>query len=390
MHKIFLLFAAWLIIFFTPQGIYAQAPTGDGVINGSLVNGTAGASTPNALTVSLTIYRNKVVEDIKYATSSDQGQFSFSQLPTDASYSFVAGTVYQKVTYSSDLISFSSGQLSASLQLKVYESTTAAVPISIMMSHSVLNYASGLFMIKEYNFFVNSGDRTYLGVNVDPASGRMETLKLSLPSGASGFLPDPALANYLTISGSQVSYSAPLLPGSNQIIYSYVVPGTADKYRLDWKINYNIMRYDLLVLNQDVRVSGPKLTQEESLDLGGTQYQDYSSQNLKAGDILTAEFSGLLGNKTNYWVYLWLLLIPAAVLAVFYIWRKKKNLPASQPVKTDEAEEPEISVTPGDRQLLLLEIARLDDKFEAGLIEEKEYRERRSALKLKISKMNPQ
>jgi hypothetical protein len=388
MNKIFFILVAVLIIVLVPQGIHAQTSNDTGVVNGSLVNGTAGASVPGSLAVSLTVYQNNTVQDVRYTTSSEQGQFSFSQLPTDSSYTFVAGTVYQKVPYSSDSLSFPSGQLSTSAQIKVYESTTAVVPISIMMSHSILNYGSGLFMIKEYNFFVNSGDRTYLGVNVDPASGRTQTLKLSLPARASGFQADPALANYLTVSGSQVSYSAPLLPGSNQIIYSYAIPCQADSYRLEWKVNYNINRYDLLVVNQDIQIKGAKLNQEQDLNLAGAVYQDFSSQNLVAGDTLTAEFSGLLGNKTSYLIYLWLLLIPAAGLALYFILRKKKIVPARQAVKSGETETPGVTGTSGERQLLLLEIARLDDKFEAGLIAEKEYHEQRSSLKSKISKMN--
>jgi len=35
------------------------------------------------------------------------------------------------------------GQLSTSIQLKVYESTATNVPVSILMSHAILNYASG-------------------------------------------------------------------------------------------------------------------------------------------------------------------------------------------------------------------------------------------------------
>jgi hypothetical protein len=388
MNKIFLILVVVLILLLAPQGVYAQTSNDTGVVNGSLVNGTAGASTPGSLAISLTVYQNNTVQDVRFTTSTDQGQYSFSQLPTDSSYTFVAGTVYQKVPYSSDSLSFPSGQLNTTAQLKVYESTTAAVPISIMMSHFILNYGSGLFMIKEYNFFVNSGDRTYLGVNVDPASGRMETLKLSLPSGASGFQADPALANYLTVTGSQVSYSAPLLPGSNQIIYSYAIPCKADSYRLEWKVNYNINRYDLLVVNQDIRIQGAKLNQEQNLNLAGAVYQDFSSQNLVAGDTLTAEFSGLLGNKTANLAYLWLLLIPAAGLALYFILRKKKNIPVPQALTSDEIETPGVTETSGERQQLLLEIARLDDKFEAGLIAEKEYHEQRSSLKSKISKMN--
>jgi len=82
----------------------------------------------------------------------------------------------------------------------------------------------------------------------------------------------------LTLTGTQVSYSAPLLPGTNQVIYSYVIPCNSDSLRLDWKINYNVSRYDLLILNQDVRVSGAKLNTRAILNLGGSLYQDYSSQ----------------------------------------------------------------------------------------------------------------
>jgi len=390
MNKVAALLLVVLLIVLLPQAIYAQNSTDNGVISGSLINGTAGAAAPANLVVSLTIYQNQVIQDVKFTNSSDQGQFTFAQLPSDASYTFAVGAVYQKVQYTSDLISFPSGQQSTAIQLKVYESTATPVPVSIMMSHSILNYTSGYLMIKEYNFFVNSADRTYLGTTVDATTGRLETLRLSMPAGASGFQPDPGLAAYLTVSGSQISYSAPLLPGTNQIVYSYAVACNSDSCTLDWKINYNISRYDLLILNQDVVLNGSKLKQEDSLNLNGIQYQDYSSQNLLPGDILTARLSGLLGKKSNSLVFLWLLLIPAAALVVFIILRRKKKVLVPETAEIDEKLEKEIADVSAERQKLLLQIARLDDRFEAGAIGEPEYRQLRSALKLKISKMNAQ
>ena len=97
--------------------------------------------------------------------------------------------------------------------------------------------------------------------------------------------------------------------------------------------------------------------------------------NFAQGDILEVQLSGL-PQTNNQGVILWVVLILVVLGTGFgfvYLMRKRRLQPVSSEDSLDQK-----------RQRLLIELAHLDDNFEAGKIPEKNYRRLRSVRKAQL------
>jgi hypothetical protein len=377
MVKVLILVLALVLLLLTPQAVAAQSatPTGNGEISGSVVNGTSSGGNIDKIDIKLAAYENNVETVVQSTQSNSDGKFMFTGIPTDSKYSYQVKAIYQQVEYFSSPLVFETGQTVQSVEVEVFETTTESVPVSIMMSHAILNYSDGLIVVKEYYYFVSGSDRTYLGKVVDPASGRRETLKLSLPDGVTDFQGFYGLSDSLVKTGSDLSFSAPLYPGTNEIVYVYSIPCDSSSYTITWNIKYDTQRFDLLISNEKIQARGADLKEEPPLNIGGQSYQDYSSDSMAAGDKISVKLSGLLATSQKSLVaFAWLAIIPVAAVVAYVVWqRRKKSSLAIVENKNDSV-----------RQKILAEIAELDDQFEVGLMKEEDYAKLRSEKKQQL------
>ncbi|NJL96128.1 MAG: hypothetical protein HC915_21560, partial [Anaerolineae bacterium] len=154
-------------------------------LNGTLVNGTAGATAPADLPLTLRVVGlmadgqpQQLYEGQTVATPD--GSFSFTDVPKSDRALGVVQTDYAGVRQTSDQF-FPAGIEGESfdLTMTIYETTTDSSVIEIDYVESVIDAvtAEGASLTFQFYEFVNTGDRVYIG-----EEGR--TLRILLPAGA--------------------------------------------------------------------------------------------------------------------------------------------------------------------------------------------------------------
>jgi len=351
------------------------AEPGSGIIDGQLVNGTEGGSSLADQEVTLKTYLDNTEVDSTTAQTDAEGKFVFDGLSTEPGYSYQVTLTFQEADYYSEWLNFDEGETTKSTEVIVYDSTTSDEAIKVATAHTVIYVEQGSLWVEEYFLFVNEADRTYIGSKEITAEGTKETLRFSLPKGATELQPGIGLME-CCIYNSEEGFvdSMSILPGGKEVAYSYKVDYSSGAYTFSRRVNYPTANFDLLVQGEGIKVASDQLTIEEPLSIEGILFNHLSGKELAPGSTLVVHLSGL--PQTNNqgavkWVVLTLIVLGAG-FGFVYLMRKGRV----QPVSPDQI-----------RQRLLVEIAQLDDDFEAGKIPEAVYRRLRAETKAQLLKL---
>ncbi len=167
----------------------------------------------------------------------------------------------------------------------------------------------------------------------------------------------------------------PVLPGVKVMAFSYEVDYSSGEYTFSRQVNYPMSSFNLFVQGEGTEVTGDQLTVEESMVVEDIWYNHLSSQELALGDILDIHLSGLPQATNQTAIVLVVLAVVILGAATGFIYLKRKG--SLQPVSPEDSLDQK-------RQRLLVELAQLDDDFEAGKIQEESYRRLRSAKKTQL------
>ena len=372
--------ALLLIIFILSLSSSAlAAEPGSGIIDGMVVNETASGSSVADQDVTLKTYLNDVEEDSTTTKTDVEGYFVFGGLSTEPGYSYEVTITFQQADYYSKRLSFDEGETNKFTEVIVYDSTTSDEAIKAAMAHTVIYVEQGSLRVVEYYFFVNEGDRTYIGSKEMDTEGTRETLRFSLPEEATELQPAQGLME-CCIYDSEDGFvdTMPVLPGGKEIAYSYRVDYNSGAYTFSQNVSYPIVNYNLLVHGEGIRIASDQLTTEEPLNIEGILFNYLSGTDIAAGNILTTRLSGLPetnNQNTVKWVGL-VLIVLIAGFGFGYLLRKRRL----QPISPEDILEQK-------RQSLLVKLAKLDDEFEGGQISDEDYRRLRAATKAKLVKL---
>ncbi len=367
---------ALLVVIFTlslAAPTLAAEPDG-GVIEGQVVNGTEGGSSVSDQEVALQTYLNDAAVDSATTTRTDtEGRFIFNGLATGPGNSYQVKLNYQQVDYVSDRLSFDDNETRKSTEVTVYDATTSDEAITVTMSHTVVYIEEGSLQVQEYFLFANMSDRTYIGSR-EVVPGVRETLRFSLPDKATGLQPGFGLMECCVYDSEDgFVHAMPVLPGSEEIVYSYRIDYDSEKYLYSRKVNYPTLNYEFLVQAAGGEVISDQLVVKGPVDINGIQFNHFSGVDFTLGSTIETQLTGLpsAGNKG---IILWVTVALGVLVGVvgFSYLVKKKRL---QPVRTEVV---------SDRQKLLVELAQLDDEFESGKIDEEVYRRLRAKKKSQL------
>lgn len=368
---------AIILILSLSEPALAVQPNG-GRIEGQIVNGTTGGSSVADQNITLNIDFNGNNEVSSNTANTDaEGHFTFDALSTEPGYSYQVVLTFQGAEYTSEWLNFGEGETIKSIKVTVYDSTTSDKAITAVITHTIIYIEQDSLLVKEYFLFVNEADRTYIGAT---DNGNTGTLRFSLPHGATELQSTMGLMDYRVVStdGDFID-TAPILPGSKEVAYSYKISFTSGAYTLSQAVNYPTTNYDLLVQGDDIKVTGDQLTTGEPVNIGGVQFNHLSRQNLVPGNTLIITLSGspkaTSSNVTAMLTVLALIVI-ACGFGIFFFMRKRKLQPVSPEGIPDQR-----------RQRLLVELAELDDNFEAGKILKHDYRQKRAQKKARLVKL---
>ena len=295
--------------------------------------------------------------------------------------------IFDGVTYFSETTPVDLNSMQVSVEVPVYENTSDLRDVQVDQMHVLFDFAEDGLEMKEIYVFSNAGERTVKNVydlGNDPLSGTSQfaTLEFPLPEDADYifFKPDDKDRFVKLSSGFADTY--PILPGaeSSQIMANYLVPYSG-KRTYTYTAPLNIARINFLVPDQvDISLKGSGLSGPESMELRtGESYLVYSYSGLTAGQTVSVSISGKLTAKgtvqdSNTPIAVGAAFIGFALIgASIWWWRRPDNIQG-------EDEEINVQTEEGTLDNVIVEIARLDEAYEQGSLNSKEYQHRRQIL----------
>ena len=360
----------------------AAAGADDGVIQGQVINQTEDGSSTADTAISLMISIDSAEVDSATVQTDAEGRFEFDGLSTESGYGYQMTLTFQEIEYSSAAISFNPGETSRSIDIQVYDSTDSDENILIADSYTVIYTERSILGVSEYYQFYNHGDTYYIGTTEVTDNGDKEILRFTLPAGATDlqYLTGLVEGNVIDTEDGFIDIM-PLPPGEKEVAYSYNLVPNSGTYNFSQKFHYPVYNYTLAVQDVgSVEASSDQLALGEPLSIGDAPYINLSRTGLPADTLVTASLSGLpvAGSQTAViWTTIGLAVAAGGFGAGYLL--KKKKFRRSGMMQVDIS-----NTTEDERQKLFLEIARLDDEFEAGKVSKEQYDMLRSEKKMRL------
>jgi hypothetical protein len=366
---------------------HAQAPGESRVVEGQLINGTAGGASPSGVTVILH-EESLTRHDHRQAVADAEGRFRFDGIALDPDALYGVSVSYQGGLYGSDL-----DLTEASLppvDVTVYESTADDSSLAVSGASVLIaqvESASQTMWALEIVKIVNDTDRTYV-----PGPQPMSLLRFGLPAGARGLQVESSLTGTDVLQvdrGFALTASVP--PGEHEVMYAYSFTYSGGEATFNRSFPYGAGGLRVLVPYEVALVTSQDLSGPERVTIGEHSYQLLSASDLPRGfsisfDLLglpRASFGDRLGQRLDAVplgyaapVVLVLLMVTLVGLA---LWRRSAA-GATHAMGTVGSGSLE-----ADRDLVIRQIALLEERFEEGALSEGQYRRRREALNAKLT-----
>lgn len=372
----------------TPQGTRAQEPTPEaatGVVTGQIFDQNKSAVVAKSQEVMLHVWDESYQElGMLHAQSQPDGIYRFSAVDLVPGRFYAVMTTFDDVVYSSTTVPAPADSNELKLDVPVYETTSDPSTLQIDQMHVLFDLATDGLDTTEIYIISNSGERTVKDA-ITLADGKKASLRFPLPAKADFvfFQPDEQ-DRFIKYSGGFAD-TAPVQPGeqSDQLSVKYLVPFDQEQTYsftapLDIKMMNFLLPKDKGVSVQGTGLAGPQPYTSES----GVAYQVYSYGDISAGQTISLTFTGKPAQgsqprSSNSTLPLALGggLLGLAMVGVGIWWRVK---PEDEP---DEGEETDADPAEGTLDDLITQIARLDQAFERGELDEGEYQLERKRLR---------
>ena len=358
-------------------------PQRNGLLSGQVINQTTNEPAANVELTLLILSSNSIVESLT-AQSDEAGRYTFAKLPTDPGFLFVLEGAYQGIIYETEPShGFSGDNNEANLNLDVYEATTSAEAINVTQLHYIVGASAEVVNVLQIFVIGNQDNQTYIG----DEAGR--TFSFALPDNAQNpiFQGDSSGTRFVE-TGQGFVDTAPILPGEegSMIAVSYDIPYNEDTLTVETPLPADVAALNLMLGAPEVEFSSEQLDFAGTRDIQGSVFSMYDGSDLRQGETLAFKFSNLeavapatapastitssavVDQGLLRWVIIGLggLAIVGGGI-VYPLMRSQSAGPAGA-----EDQDPEFQ-----RRKLLLTLARLDEIFEAGELDETIYREAR-------------
>lgn len=381
-----------------PLGVLAQ---GSGVIRGQVVMGTAGANLPDDLKVELLFLPNgQGPPQTRTAPVDTSGAFRFEEVDPAPQHRYLVRVTYAGQTYFSQgggsntsegpfVLGFKAGQSEIVAPLTIYETTNDSSALAMRRIHYILDERGGEWVVAALYTVENRLDRV-----VVPASGT--GLRIPLPAQAINIsFPDQATESAAKVESDGILLSQTFAPGEHDVIFTYQMPYNPPDQRLSLPLGYPAESVIVLIpeLGQQTTVSG--LADEGQRDVQGRSFRIFSGAQMPpdqpvdlafaqlpppspastAGAVEGAAPTAMPGPGLDAWPW-WVPLALVAMVVVAlaaYLWQR----PA--PTALEER-----MALRRRRDALILHLADLDDRFEAGEIGPTAYQRQRQAAKREL------
>ena len=351
-------------------------------ITGHVVNGTLNEKPVGQQEVQL--YQTKTAQEeakvILKATTDKKGKYRFSVSDSLFGKSFYPTAMFKGVEYYGEVVQAKDKQKKLVSDITVFEPTDSDSNIIINMEHLLITPAQGKLFIKDIFLVQNIGKSTFMGKR-QIATDKFATLTFQMPDGFEDISVGGDLMQCCAvIQGNNVYETMPIKPGMRQELISYSLAYKKNSYVLQKVAEYVILQLDILVPDTTVRIEAAGLEKLGNLAIRNVNYAHYRLKGIKAGLPVSIALSNLPGGQRSYNQ---LSLIGLGVVLfgflLFAVLRKRRG---------EEGQEKTSGSQKDRRQTLIEKIARLDDLWEAGKIEEETYKQQRTALKEELYRVS--
>ncbi len=367
-------------------------PQRNGVLSGQVINATTGEPV-GELEVTLRGFQENA-EVLTLSTVADsQGRYTFEKLPTEHTTFYVVEATYKDIAYNSDEPGvFTPNSTETTLDLNIYDTTTNPEAVNVGQLHYIVNFTPNTANMVQIFILNNTGNRAYIGQNG-------QTFTFNLPGNAAGIeFQEEFPGSRFMATESGYTDTAPVPPHTETIIaVQYTLPVDDDTLTIEMPVTSDINAVSVMLADQGAELSSGQLQFMDSRSMQGQTFDIYGGANLNAGDTLSFRLNNL--DDLDF----------SSVLGV----PPGASLPDSQPIDQNlllwgmiglgglalvlagvvyPITRPRVAATPDDdpetqRQKLLLMLARLDETFEAGEMDEVVYRQARARAKTELARL---
>ncbi|HMK08243.1 MAG TPA: c-type cytochrome [Anaerolineales bacterium] len=345
---------------------------GLGRISGSVVNGTAGATVPSGLEITLHGFDGDQEALTLTQAAAPDGAFSFSGIEPVDGRGYVATTNYQDVLYGSDVAQWPSGSTELQLPLTIYETTSETGDVQISRLHLLFDFPAGdVVRVVELWLLSNRGDRTVY-------SGADGAIQVDLPPQASGLSFDGGTAgDRFQVTDGGFRDRREVIPGENtsELIFSYNLPynGRLDLVR---RPDYPVAATVAMVTGEGPEIVDGGFTDMGLRQISGATLHTYQRGPSSAGEEIALTMrgrpsSGPSGAASVPSIIAGAAALLLALVAAGLIWYRPRRRAARLPPAAASGSE---------RDRALWAIASLDNEFAAGAMDASTYREKRAEL----------
>ena len=387
------LFCSILLVFLLPSTLAAA----DGVISGTVVNGTAGGSVPADVAVTLYFLREGEIVEQRTQVIDAEAAYRFSDLPTDPTLGFVLVAAHARVPYNTPELQFAESTEIQAPPIIIYDVSQDASVVRVLTDVLIIapmEEGSGMLAVIEVVKLANESDRTYLATGVASGGAVMDrVLRFALPPDAQDLTMLSGLnAQNIVQIDRGFGVFMPLPPGEREVAFGYQVPYSGSTLDLTKRTVYPTEQFAVFALEEHGLRFETEQLEIQATPIGDRRYLVGSTDSLAARAEVAVQVQGLPapslrvrlqrlvdrvgGSQAGIFGALGVVLVLPLLYAVYRMrggWRRKA---ARMPVAP--------AATPDTGEALLLEIAQLDDDFAAGTIVEDDYRRRRADMKQRL------
>jgi mono/diheme cytochrome c family protein len=370
-------------------------PQQNGVLSGQVVNGSTNQPVGD-LQLTLHVVDGDVELETLTTQTDSSGSYSFADLPTEHSIFYYVEGRYQDVPYFSDMGLFVPNNNETILDLNVYDTTSSSEAIALTRINYLMSFAPNALNVVQLFMLANDDNKTYVGQNG-------QTLAFELPAAATNVIFQNNSEGRFIESGNSYVDTQPVLPGEEQNIIAviYDIPFDRDSLNVDIPIPADVASVNVLMRDQGAELSSEQLQFVEEREVEGNKFSFFGGSNLREGDQLTLELTGLDNLEIDEGLFdspsnaiaalaspvdqdqIGLLILGLGGLAILFVGVMYPQLrPKLTGSSGTDARDPVLR-----RQKLLLYLAALDDAFEAGDLDEQLYRQSRAKYKGELVKL---
>ena len=357
-------------------------------VSGAVVQGTAGGAKPADAMVQLRYGNADVGFRFAETTADGDGRFQFADIPVSPEYDYAIGAVYEGRRYSQRISAANFSAAPDETTITVYDETNDPLAVSVARIHlsiepvTLEDLGAGL-TISQMLTYRNNSDRVYTsGRGFD--DGREAALLIQFPKGAR-LLSGDAGGRYVVIEALErlpdsVIDTLPVLPGEiHQAIFAYWLPYASGAH-FEQAFN-NLIDAEVTVITPDsLRIESDWLRQSAKARAveGFRQYSAELTMDREpqlrfaiSGDpfATSSDDDGVVTSEALPALLLGAFAVAGALLGAVGLVKRRRGGAGS-----------EIDV-------LVSELARLEEDHDQGRINHDLYHHRRRELKAKLARL---